>query len=367
MEALRVRSDKEFLDTKIKVEVEIQNCEKCYQDMKALYQLNSEKLSYNYRVLVEKNNENSKLQTDLKAKDADYQDQYKRKSTLYTTSYNNLININKKLTKSYTLLSKRYKDLHKKYQHFELTDKARYKEIRQMNEEEIQKMKEKIRNCDRIIHQHQLGVVWEPFTDTDIINEELGRLGLLLEEGAEDQDYKEEEEEPEEVEMKEDVDTNVPEDELHAIINLVMIELDFLLDDKVNNEIQDDPESQKLLVKMNVLRKVLAVKDHKEMMKLFANIYTGARKGPANALMDDIEGASRLTHSVIEGQEDGVGNPRRNIDVDQYNAQEFDQDERHMHGEEEEVGQFYFRTMPEVVKMDKDWRVKRSNWLISLI
>jgi dynein regulatry complex protein 1 len=160
--------------------VEIQNCEKCYQDMKALYQLNSEKLSYNYRVLVEKNNENSKLQTDLKAKDADYQDQYKRKSTLYTTSYNNLISINKKLTKSYTLLSKRYKDLHKKYQHFELTDKARYKEIRQMNEEEIQKMKEKIRNCDRIIHQHQLGVVWEAFTDTDIINEELGSLKVTL-------------------------------------------------------------------------------------------------------------------------------------------------------------------------------------------
>lgn len=142
--------------------------------MRALYQLNSEKLSYNYKVLYEKNSENSKLQTDLKAKDADYQDQYKRKSTLYTTKYNELIKENKKLTKEYKMLSQRYKDLHKKYQHFELTDKARYKEIKEMNEQEIVKMKDKIRNCDRIIHQQQLGVVWEAFTDNDIINEELG-------------------------------------------------------------------------------------------------------------------------------------------------------------------------------------------------
>lgn len=167
--------DKKFLDIKINTEIEIQNCEKCHEDMKALYQLNSEKLSYNYKVLVEKNSENSKLKQDLRAKDTEYQDQYKQKSTLYKQRYTTLINTNKNLTKQYTSISRQYKDLHKKYQHFELTDKARYKEIKDMNEKEITKMKEKIRNCDRIIHQHQLGVVWETFTDQDLLNEEFGR------------------------------------------------------------------------------------------------------------------------------------------------------------------------------------------------
>jgi hypothetical protein len=116
-----------------------------------------------------------------------------------------------------------------------------------------------------------------------------------------------------------------------------MTELDFLLDDKVNDDIEDEPEGQKLLVKMNVLRKVLAVKDHNEMMKLFVSIYKNARRGPANAMIDDIEGASRLTHSVIQGENESQPRPQRNIDVDQYNAQEFDQDERNNQGEEEEV------------------------------
>ena len=43
------------------METEIQNLEKCHEDMKALYQLNTEKLDYNLKVLLEKNAENTVL------------------------------------------------------------------------------------------------------------------------------------------------------------------------------------------------------------------------------------------------------------------------------------------------------------------
>ena len=133
--------------------------------MNALYKLNQEKLMYNYKVLTEKNEENQKLNEMLKAKKTDYSDQFKKKSEKYREEHQLLNAKNKKLTKQYTSISRQYKDLHKKFKHFEQADTERYEEIRKMNLEEINKMKDKIKNCDRIIHQHQLGVVWEPFTE----------------------------------------------------------------------------------------------------------------------------------------------------------------------------------------------------------
>lgn len=45
--------------------------------MKALYQLNAERLAYNYKVLHEKKNENAYLQLDLKKKERFFLNLYK--------------------------------------------------------------------------------------------------------------------------------------------------------------------------------------------------------------------------------------------------------------------------------------------------
>lgn len=54
IEKLRIDGAKQYAELKISMETEIQNLEKCYEDMKALYQLNTEKLDYNLKVLKEK-------------------------------------------------------------------------------------------------------------------------------------------------------------------------------------------------------------------------------------------------------------------------------------------------------------------------
>lgn len=51
---LKQEKARELFDMKIFHENEIQNHEKCLEDMKAIYQLNAEKLNYNYKVLQEK-------------------------------------------------------------------------------------------------------------------------------------------------------------------------------------------------------------------------------------------------------------------------------------------------------------------------
>lgn len=68
IENLRIKDAKSYADKKITLETEIQNLEKCLEDMKALYLLNQEKLDYNFKVLKEKDEENTKLTGILKTK-----------------------------------------------------------------------------------------------------------------------------------------------------------------------------------------------------------------------------------------------------------------------------------------------------------
>ena len=65
---------------------------------------------------------------------------------------------------------------------------------------------------------------------------------------------------------------------MHAIMNILLIELDFLLDDKVSAEMNNEEPKEQILIKMNVLRKVLAVKDESEMTRLLMDIYQNARQ-----------------------------------------------------------------------------------------
>merc|ERR1719389_33479 len=59
LEAQRVQDAEDYNILKIKLETEIQTLEQQLEEMRATYQLNQEKLDYNYRVLVERDSENT--------------------------------------------------------------------------------------------------------------------------------------------------------------------------------------------------------------------------------------------------------------------------------------------------------------------
>lgn len=69
IENRRIEDARTYAETKIQMETEIQNLEKCLEDMKALYQLNAEKLDYNTKVLKEKDEENDKIRQYLRGKE----------------------------------------------------------------------------------------------------------------------------------------------------------------------------------------------------------------------------------------------------------------------------------------------------------
>merc|ERR1719171_768465 len=59
LEAQRVQDAEDYNILKIKLETEIQTLEQQLEEMRATYQLNQEKLDYNYRVLAERDSENT--------------------------------------------------------------------------------------------------------------------------------------------------------------------------------------------------------------------------------------------------------------------------------------------------------------------
>ena len=288
-----IKSEKSFASMKIRSETEIQNCEKCFEDMRALYQLNSAKLIYNFKVLSEKNTENTQLKTDLTKRRRHFQVIYNKKVDEYEQKDKKYKKRNKELTELYKKISRQYKDLHIKFKHFKKTDVERYNEIKDMNLKEIQTLKDKIIRCDRIIHMQQLGVVWEPpavAKELDETGEEqdelqIGSQGHLQSVGSSNKNLSAEEvKKAQESSMDEDK-SNVEEDEgqydlpaiqMHAILNVIIDETDFLLDDKIMSEIYKAPSKEKLLLKMNVLRKVLAISDPMEFKKLLYQIYLSA-------------------------------------------------------------------------------------------
>lgn len=71
----------------------------------------------------------------------------------------------------------------------------------------------------------------------------------------------------------------MPDLHTHAIIDIILFETHFLLDDKILSEIDQEEGNPKkqLILKMNVLRKVLAISNVTDMTNLIYKIYKDMR------------------------------------------------------------------------------------------
>merc|ERR1719171_1782806 len=162
LEAQRVQDAEDFNILKIKLETEIQTLEQQLEEMRATYQLNQEKLDYNYRVLVERDSENTNTIKQQKKKLTRMADilstlkgRYAREERRYRTE-------NQDLTEEYKRITEQFKDLQSKFQHFEVSDTKRYRDVWQMNEEAVTDLMRKVLQADKIIHEQQLGLSWLP-------------------------------------------------------------------------------------------------------------------------------------------------------------------------------------------------------------
>lgn len=161
IEALRVKDAEDYNELKIKLETNIQTLEQQLEEMRATYQLNTEKLEYNYRVLTERDMENSATLSQQKRKLARLKDALSTLIAKYNQTDARDRNQNQELTDEYRRITKQYKDLQKKYAHFEASDRTKYDDVWAMHEDDAVTKIDKLLSADRVIHEQQLGLVWK--------------------------------------------------------------------------------------------------------------------------------------------------------------------------------------------------------------
>lgn len=73
------------------------------------------------------------------------------------------------LTEDYKRITEQLKELRKKFRHFQVTDSKKYREIWEMNEEEVHESMRKVLQADKIIYEQQLGLPWTPPANMDAL------------------------------------------------------------------------------------------------------------------------------------------------------------------------------------------------------
>lgn len=152
-------------EQKIKLETEMQILEKCMEDMKAVYKLNQEKLTFNYDVLNERQQVFTKQKKGLKSKMNKDTQRLREEVKQFGIQQTEAKNKNTECTQQYKLFTNEFIKLQKRFEKFEKADDKRIKEIWSMNDQEARNLVEKIMHADKVIHLQQLSIKWEPPRD----------------------------------------------------------------------------------------------------------------------------------------------------------------------------------------------------------
>ncbi|KAI9344658.1 sperm tail-domain-containing protein [Obelidium mucronatum] len=149
LEALRVRDAEEYNLVKIKLETDVQVLEQQLQQMRATYQLNTEKLEYNFQVLKKREEENASILSTQKRKITRLTDHLNLLKTKMTRQEKQYQQEYVSLTDDYKRILDQYKELQKKFRHFQVSDETKYNEIWGMNQEDTGELMRKVLAADR--------------------------------------------------------------------------------------------------------------------------------------------------------------------------------------------------------------------------
>ena len=161
LNTMRVKDAEEYNEVKIKLETDIHILQQQFEQMKATYQLNQEKLEYNYQVLLKRDEENAKTKAQQKRKITKLQDNLTNLKKRLAKQIKQFNDENLQLSEDYKRVTDMFNDLQLKSKHFLGVDLKKFHDIWKMNEEQCKKMARNLLEADRLIHEHQLGLNWK--------------------------------------------------------------------------------------------------------------------------------------------------------------------------------------------------------------
>lgn len=297
---------------KIELEMNIQTLKQQLEEIRATYQLNTEKLDYNYRVLteldVEKNAELSRYKrrlTRLKDQLNHFTGRYHEISTADART-------NTELTEDYRRLTQKYKDLQAKFRHFEVADTIKFDEIWNMHEDEAKDLVDKLLKADKVLSEQQLGWVWRP-PDLDALSGR-GMTAPSNEGGggapAAAKEVVELDEEDEDIENQR---KKVSGAKVRAMLRVLASEAGFLLQSDVEESLQSLSDAEAEISRAEALLRALGIKNADKMNALMGYFFRDPNAG------------SKKPNAVT-----GVGGPR--LDADDLSTVQGEEGDEHLEG-----------------------------------
>lgn len=324
LHSLRVKDAEEYNEMKVKLETDVQILEQQLQQMKATYQLNQEKLAYNYQVLQKRDEENAKTKAQQKRKITKLQDTLTNLKKKFSKQVKQFNDENSTLSDDYKRVTDMFNDLELKSKHFLTVDLKKFQDIWIMNEEQSKSIAKNLLSADKIIHEQQLGLEWdcpdtsfmsnigpiinaqqqktgkeflnelfEPNEDDEQIiqthreieknvNESMSRdsdnsdLSGALQEADKSQ-IKFPEETSQFADENHDIILNLSKYTLRKIVMLICDEAGFLLEQKLVHLLQPLEKNEKSMVKLDSIFKALGVETESDV-KLLAQYFVNHQK-----------------------------------------------------------------------------------------
>eukprot|EP00117_Sycon_ciliatum_P013649 scpid78251/ scgid14229/ Coiled-coil domain-containing protein 164 len=158
---IRNHDGEEMAQLRNRLENEIQVLQQQMEATKASYQLNTEKLEYNYHVLKKRDEENTAMRNAQKRQLSSLNDQYMNLRKKLEKAKQQSATATQQLSDDYRRITEQFRDLEAKAKHFSEVDKSRYSGIWKMNEEIARGKVERQLAIDRVLQEQQLGATWQ--------------------------------------------------------------------------------------------------------------------------------------------------------------------------------------------------------------
>ncbi|CEP02683.1 unnamed protein product (mitochondrion) [Plasmodiophora brassicae] len=269
LDELRLRDTEDYNKLKMNLENNVQLLEQQLEEMRSTYQLNTEKLNYNFQVLKEREKENMDTVDHQKRKLKRLSATLRSLKQKYAEQDKRFKQENHELTEEYRRITRQYKELQRKFRHFEKVDSKKYDDIWTMNQESIVGLVKKILQADKIIHEQILCIPWEAPPNID----------LIIDPNAEPVPI-----EPTTTKESDGTTTGASNGplanriasgkalssseadvRLRKVLTILAVEAAFLIDPKVQEAVAQFPDNERLLYQCDSILRALGVDDKDDL------------------------------------------------------------------------------------------------------
>ncbi|XP_048209240.1 dynein regulatory complex protein 1 isoform X2 [Perognathus longimembris pacificus] len=300
----RIWDCEEYNMIKIKLEQDVQILEQQLQQMKATYQLNQEKLEYNFQVLKKRDEESTVIKSQQKRKINRLHDILNNLRSKYAKQIKMFQEENQSLTSDYQRLVIQFRELQKAMRHFAFIDEEKFREVWLMNEEEVKAIVAKAFDVDMVISTQHLGLPW---TAPDFwFLKNVGPLSQQQQKSAaqivEEVLMQTEEEGAEalEVETYMDLPKQISAQTTRKILTLLCDESGFLIESKLLSLLLPLERSECYLLRLDAIFSALGIESEDDLYKLvnFFLKYRAHQLSPSQHELPEQESSDQETSEL---------------------------------------------------------------------